>query len=204
MPCSETSVLSMEENSSYIASFMFDKATLWQHICRRIYIYHRYCIICTCDLWNGVTVIWMNWYNYNFLSGFKCTFSCIVQYFLYHDMDIGTMWHCTLASSTPSPSIGLFFGCAFFRCWVSLGAPVIISLIEFYFIMIFIMILVTIIGNFMAINYFLNYTLGFLYRNSSGSANAQLPGCVHPWTFSLNIRLNVYLWSHLCHVYIPY
>ena len=30
---------------------------------------------------------------------------------------------------------------------------------------------------FMAIEYFLNYTLGFLYLSSSGSANAQLPGC---------------------------
>ena len=49
-----------------------------------------------------------------------------------------------------------------FRCWVSLGAPVTISLIELYFIMIFIMIIVTIIGIFMAIYYFLNNTLGFL------------------------------------------
>ena len=37
-------------------------------------------------------------------------FSCIVQYSLYDNMDIGTMWHCTLVSSTPSQSIGLFFG----------------------------------------------------------------------------------------------
>ena len=46
------------------------------------------------------------------------------------------------------------------------------------------MIVKTIIGIFMAIN----YTLG--YKSSSGSANAQLPGCFHPWTFSLNIGLN--------------
>ena len=38
--------------------------------------------------------------------------------------------------------------------------------------MIFIMITVTIIVIFMAIHYFLNYTLGFLYLSSSGSANA--------------------------------
>ena len=81
------------------------------------------------------------------------------------------------------------FGCALFLCWVSLGALFTISLIEFYFIMIFIMIVVTIIGIFMAINYFLNYTLDFLYLSSSGSANAQLPGCFRPWTFSLNIEL---------------
>ena len=45
---------------------------------------------------------------------------------------------------------------------MSLGAPVIISLIEFYFIMIGIMIAVTITGIYMAVHYFLNYTLGFL------------------------------------------
>ena len=37
-------------------------------------------------------------------------FSCIVQYALYHNMNIGTMWHCALVSSTPSQSIGLAFG----------------------------------------------------------------------------------------------
>ena len=135
-------------------------------------------------------VYWKIWYCYCFLSGFKCTFSCKVQYSLYHNMDIGTMWHCALVSSTPSQSIGLVFGGALFWCWVSLGAPVTISLIEFYFIMIFIMIVVTIIGIFMTINYFLEYTLVFLYLSSSGSANAQLPGCF-PWTFSLNIGLNM-------------
>ena len=72
-----------------------------------------------------------------------------------------------------------------------LGAPVTISLIEFYFIMIFIVIVVIIIGIFMVINYFLNYTLCFLYLSRSGSANAQLPGCFRPWTFSLNIGLNM-------------
>ena len=46
-------------------------------------------------------VYWMIWYCYCFLSGFKCTFSCIVQYSLYHTMDTGTMWHCTLVSITP-------------------------------------------------------------------------------------------------------
>ena len=43
----------------------------------------------------------------------------------------------------------------------------------------------------MAIHYFLNYTLGFLCLSSSGSANAQLPGCFRPWTFSLNIGLTM-------------
>ena len=54
------------------------------------------------------------------------------------------------------------------------------------------MIVVTITGTFMAINYRLIYTLGFLYISNSGSANAQLPGCFCPWTFSLNIGLNMF------------
>ena len=55
------------------------------------------------------------------------------------------------------------------------------------------MIVVTIIGIFMAINYLLIYTLGFLYISSSGSASAQLPGCFRrPWTFSLNIVFNMF------------
>ena len=54
------------------------------------------------------------------------------------------------------------------------------------------MIVVTIIGIFMAINYLLIYTLGFLYISSSGSENAQLPECFRPWTFSLNIGLNMF------------
>ena len=43
----------------------------------------------------------------------------------------------------------------------------------------------------MAIFNFLNYTLGFLQLSSSGSANAQLPGCFRPWIFSFNIGLNM-------------
>ena len=57
--------------------------------------------------------------------------------------------------------------------------------------MIFTMIVVTIIGISMVIYYLLNYTLGFLSLSSFGSANSQLPGCFRPWTFSLNIGLNM-------------
>ena len=74
-------------------------------------------------------------------------------------MDIGTIWHCTLVSGTQPQSIRLFSGCALFWCWVLLWAPVTISLIELYFVMIFIMLVVTIIGILMAIHYFLKYTL---------------------------------------------
>ena len=51
--------------------------------------------------------------------------------------------------------------------------------------MIFIMIVVTITGIFMAINYLLIYTLGFLYISNSLEF-------VCPWTFSLNIGLSLF------------
>ena len=35
-------------------------------------------------------------------------------------------------------------------------------------------------------------TIGFLYISNSGSANAQPPGCFCPWTFSLNIGLDMF------------
>ena len=44
----------------------------------------------------------------------------------------------------------------------------------------------------MAINCLLIYILGFLYISNSGSANTQLSGCFCPWTFSLNIGLNMF------------
>ena len=56
--------------------------------------------------------------------------------------------------------------------------------------MISIIIVVIIIKIFMAVHY-LNYTLVFLYLSSSGNANDQLPGCFRPWTFTLNIGLNM-------------
>ena len=73
-------------------------------------------------------------------------FNCIVQDSLYHNMDIGTMWHCALVSCTPSHSIGLFLGvrCPGVECHYVL-LLLLIFLREFYFIMIFI-IFVTIIG----------------------------------------------------------
>ena len=75
----------------------------------------------TCLQKDGVAMLvyWMIWYCYCFLSGFKCTFNCIVQYSLYLNMDIGTMWHCTLVSSTPSQSLWLFFcvSCSGVECY---------------------------------------------------------------------------------------
>ena len=96
----------------------------------------------------------VGWYDTVILS---CLISnvysnCIVQDSLYHNMHMGTMWHCALVSCTPSQSIGLFGVCALFRCWVSLCVPFTNLLIEY-----FIMIIVTIIGMFMHLIFILNY-----------------------------------------------
>ena len=61
------------------------------------------------ETWS-VKIICTVWYAISVLVRITPdTFVCIVQYFIYHNMDIGTVWHCTLVSSTPSKSIGLFF-----------------------------------------------------------------------------------------------
>ena len=84
-------------------------------------------------------------------------------------------------------------GGVLFWCWVSLSASLTIFLIEFYLIMIFIMIVVTIIGIFMVIHCFFNYTLDLMKLSSYGYVNAQLLGCFRPWTPSLNAGLNMQL-----------
>ena len=120
------------------------------------------------------------------LLGFKRIFQCILQCSLYHNIDIGTKWHCALVSCTPSQSMGLVLGCGLFWHWVSWCVPFTNSLIEFYFIMMVVIIIVI----FMAILFILNYTFR-LFVSTSGSANVHLPGFLHPWTFSLNIGLNM-------------
>ena len=74
---------------------------------------------------------------YSFLVGLKCIFRLYSSGSLYYNMDIGTMWHCALVSRTPSQSIGLFFRCALFWCWVPLCVPFTNSLIVCHFIMMF-------------------------------------------------------------------
>ena len=56
-------------------------------------------------------------------------FNCKVQDFLYHDMDLSTMQHCTLLSCTPTQSIGLVWGV---RCPVIECHYVFLSLIPWY------------------------------------------------------------------------
>ena len=97
------------------------------------------------------------WYDIVILSSLVSNvyFNCIVQDSLYHNADIGTMWHCVFVSCTPLQSIWLIFVCALFWCWWSLCVPLTNSLIEFCIIM----IVVTIIGIFMAIIIIIaNYT----------------------------------------------
>ena len=101
--------------------------------------------------------------------------SCIVQDSLYHDMDIGTTWHCALVSSTPSKSLGLVFGCTLFWCWASLCVPFTNSLIECYLL-------------------FVITNLGFLKLRNSGSATMHLqdsPDGAVPGHSLLNIGLNM-------------
>ena len=119
-------------------------------------------------------------------------------------MGIGTIWHCALVSCTPSLSIRLFFGCALFPCWLSLCAPFTISLIEFYFIMIFTMTVVTVTRIFMSIL--------FIFKDIfrlSVIKYLRLCQCTTPWMFpSMDILLVLdgtwYFRTPLCHVYIPY
>ena len=100
-------------------------------------------------------------------------FNCIVHYSLYHDMDIGTMWHCGLVTFTPSQFID-FFLCALFWCWVSSCVPFINCLIECYFIM----TVATIIEIFMVILFILNFIFGLSVTKYFWYCNY-----AHPWIF---------------------
>ena len=93
----------------------------------------------------------------NWNTFFLWYFNCVVQDSLYHNMYIGTMWHCALVSRTRSQSIGLVLGCVLFWCWVSLCVPFTNPLIECYF---FMMIATIIWIFFMAILLIVIYTSG--------------------------------------------
>ena len=94
----------------------------------------------------------------------------------------------SIGQCTSSQSIGLFLGCALLWICVSLGSPFTISLIEFYFIMIYIMIAVTIIG----IAIFLIFELHFqTFCNLVVLVLHRRLDIPSPWTFSLNIGLHM-------------
>ena len=85
------------------------------------------------------------WYDTVLLSCLVSNvyFKCKVQDFLYHIMDIGTMWHCASFSCTQSESIGLVLGhrvllFSLSWCWVPLCVPFTYCLTEFYFTIIII------------------------------------------------------------------
>ena len=80
----------------------------------------------------------------NLNNSFLRYFKCIVQYSLYYNMHIGTMWHCASVSCTPSWSIGLGFGLTMFWCWVPLCVPFTNSLIGCYFFMMVAILLILI------------------------------------------------------------
>ena len=149
-------------------------------------------------------VYWMIWYCYCFSSGVKCTLSCVVQYSLYHNMY--NRYHMTLYIGQQHPI-------TVYRTGVWVCVVLVLNVIRcscHYF-------LDRILfqhdfhhdscdyhWDFMAINYFLNYTLGFLYLSSPVSANAQLPECFALGHFPWVLDWICFLWTPLCHVYIPY
>ena len=120
-----------------------------------------------------------------------CAFSCMIQCSLCHGMDIGT---CNIVHWSAASHHRIAYQTSFWVCVV-----LVLSVIRcscHYF-------LDRILFDhdfhhdscdyhsvFRAINYLCD--LGFLYISSSGPANAQLPGCFGPWTFSLNIGLNMF------------
>ena len=109
-------------------------------------------------------------------------------------MDISTMWHCALVSCTPPQSIGLVFGCAPFWCWVSLCVTFTSPLIGCYFIMMVTTVMYVFLysyGILLPLYAFWTTILCFLKLCSLGSATTHLPGYFCPWTFSLNIGLNM-------------
>ena len=101
------------------------------------------------------------------------------------------MWHCALVSCTPPQTIGLFFGVfavlvlSVIMCSFNYFPERILFHHDFHnFSCHFYWFLWPIIS-------FLTTRLCFLYLSSFCSVNAQIPGCFHPLTFSLNTGLNM-------------
>ena len=127
------------------------------------------------------------------LCGFRCAFSCMFEYSLCRGMDIGT---CDIAHWSAVPR-----NCITNRTGFLVYVVQVLNVIRYSCHHFLDRILFhhdfhhdscDYHWDFMAINYLLIYTLGFLYISNSGSANAQLPGCFCPWTFSLNIGLSMF------------
>ena len=143
---------------------------------------HSMCISYTCRCIEWFDTVWfqvcfqlygpvfsMSWYGYRYL------------------------WHCTLVST---PNLRIAYRTGFWVC-VVLVLNVIRCSCHYFIDRIlfhhdFLHDSCDYHWDFMAINYLLIYTLGFLYISSSGSASAQLPGCFRPCTFALNIGLTMF------------
>ena len=110
-----------------------------------------------------------------------------VRFVIYYNFDTGTMWHWAFVSCSPSQTVRLFFWCALSWRWVSLCVPFTNSLIEGYFIM----VVATIVGMLCPFYLLWPTHLGFLKLGSSDYATTHLPGCFCPWTFFLNIGLDM-------------
>ena len=110
-----------------------------------------------------VPIFSMSWYGYRYLC------------------------HCTLVSSTPSPygfGVCIFLVLNVIRCSCHYFLYIIIFHHDVHH--------ASWDWDFYVLDIHLIYTLGFLYISSSGSTNAQLPGCFRPWTLSLNIGLDLF------------
>ena len=122
-----------------------------------------------------------------------CAFSCMFQYSLCHGMDIVTCdivyWsaapHNRIANRTGFSVYvvlvlnAIRYSCHYFLDGILFHHDFHHDSWDYHW-------------DFMAINYLLIYTLGFLYISNSGFANTLLPGCFCPWTLSLNIGLNMF------------
>ena len=136
-------------------------------------------------------VYWMIWYCYLFLFFFQVYFQLYSSVFyisLY-----GYRYHVTLY-------IGQQHSTTVYRTGFWMCVVMVLSVIRCFCYFLFDRILFNhhfhhnscdYHWDFMSIHNFLNYILGFLYLSSYSSANAQLPGCFRPWTFPLNIGLNM-------------
>ena len=123
------------------------------------------------------TLVWpwwcVGWYDTIIHSRlvWKVHFNYIFQDSLYHNMDMGTVWHCALVSWNPITVYKTGFGV----CAV-LVLSVIMS--SFYYFLDRVLFHHDFHQN--SCDYYRDISLCFLRLSCSGSANAQHPGCFRP------------------------
>ena len=89
-------------------SHMFKKSIFFTTTPQNHWIAQGHALVwpCWCVGWNNTVII--SWLVSN------VHFNCIIQYSLYHNRDIGTMWHCALVSCTPYHRLWDCFGVCVF------------------------------------------------------------------------------------------